>query len=258
MGSLVSIVTPYRNSRKYFERTYKSVISQTYKDWEWIIVDDNSSKEEKNFLDSLSANKKIKVFHNSDSKGPAYSRNLAISKCSGDFIAFLDSDDIWKDDKLEKQLKFMEENNYRFSATYFDVFDESVNKVNKEVRAPRCCSHKKFLKLDYIGCLTAMYRRDIYPDLAIPEDIKKRNDYALWLKLSERATCFVLPEFLATYVKRQNNSVSSGKKSKLVKYHRDVFIKLYNYSKFKATLCAWRNVLFYILKELSYTKRIKM
>lgn len=258
MKNLVSIVTPYYNSGEFFKKTLDSVLNQTYKNWEWIIIDDCSNEEESNSLDDLSLkDKRIRIIHNNIQSGAAYSRNIGIQNASGEFIAFLDSDDFWAYDKLEKQIAFMLENNYDFTSTFYKVFDEEKDRIIFNIKGPKKCNHKKFVRLDYVGCLTVVYKRSIAPDLAIPTNLKKRNDYALWLKLSEHATCYMLPEYLATYVRHKKNSISSGSKFQLIKYHRDVFIGLYNYSKFKATLFALRNVFFYVLKELFHKRKVK-
>ena len=254
----VSIVTPYQNSGVFFKKALHSVINQTHKDWEWIIIDDCSKEKESSYLEDLSKKeKRIKVIHNKTKKGPAYCRNLGIKNSTGDFIAFLDSDDFWSYEKLEKQLNFMLENNYGFSATFYNVFDEKSGKIVYRVKGPKKCSHKKFLILNYVGCLTVMYKREIYPDLSIPDDIEKRNDYALWLKISEKEPCHIMPEYLGTYVKHQDNSVSSVGKRKIIAYHRDMFMKLYGYSRFKATIYAYRNGFHFLIKEVIYKSKTK-
>lgn len=255
---LISIITPFFDSKKYFNKTFNSVLSQTYKNWEWIIVDDGSKKSESSFLNEIAKkDKRIRIISNKTRSGPAFSRNAAIRIAKGQFIAFLDSDDLWANNKLEKQLKFMLDNSYDFTATYYNVFDEKQGRISKVAKAPAKCTHKKLMRVNYVGCLTVMYKKSTFPDLQIPQEIAKRNDYAIWLKLSEHAPCYVLKECLATYVRHVNNSVSSISKIKMVKYHRDMFKILYGYSNLRATYCACRNALFFTLKELFYTSKIK-
>ncbi len=257
-SNLISIVTPFFNSKDFFTKTFNSVLSQTYNNWEWIIVDDCSDSLNATFLDEIAKkDKRIKIIRNKTRQGPAFSRNVAIKSAVGDFVAFLDSDDYWASTKLEKQLSFMIKNSYEFTATYFNVYDERNECISKVIKAPAECTHKKLLRLNYIGCLTVMYKRNISPDLQIPETIKKRNDYAIWLKLSEKVPCYVLKESLGTYVKHFDNSVSSIGKTKMIKYHKEMFEILYGYSKFRASLSALRNVFFYILKELFYVRKAK-
>ena len=257
-SKLISIVTPFFNSKRYFNKTLESVLSQTYKKWEWIIVDDCSSKSESSYLEEIAKqDKRIQVFHIDVRRGPAFCRNAAIKRAKGQYIAFLDSDDYWVNTKLEKQLNFMVENNYDFTATYFNVYDEKQGRITKLVKAPTKCTHKKLMRLNYIGCLTVMYKKSLFPDLSIPQDIAKRNDYAIWLKLSEKAPCYILNECLGTYVRHFNNSVSSVGKSKIVDYHRDMFEKLYGYSESRAKFYAYRNVFFYVFKELFYASKTK-
>ena len=257
-SKLISIITPFYNSKRYFNKTLESVLSQTYKKWEWIIIDDCSSKGESSYLDEIAKkDKRIQVFHIDVRRGPAFCRNAAIKRAKGQYIAFLDSDDYWVNTKLEKQFNFMVENNYDFTATYFNVYDEKHRCITKLVKAPAKCTHKKLIKLNYLGCLTVMYNKSIFPDLSIPQDIAKRNDYALWLKLSEKAPCYVLKECLGTYVRHFNNSVSSVGKAKMIDYHRDMFEKLYGCSKSRAKFYARRNGFFYVFKELFYVSKVK-
>ena len=99
-----------------------------------------------------------------------------------------------------------------------------------------------------------MYKRDIHPELEIPNNITKRNDYALWLKLSECANCYFYNETTAFYRKHQKNHVSSGRKTKLIKYHTDMFMKLYGFKRMKAERYAIRNAFYYFLKKIRFVK----
>ncbi len=251
----VSIITPAHNDEKFISETIESVLSQTHKNFELIIVNDGSTDETLNIIKSYD-DKRIVLIESKENNGAAWARNVAIKKATGDYIAFLDGDDIWEPQKLERQLDFMLFHNYDFSCTDYAETDEKGNPLNSKITGPDKVTHKKLLRISYIGCLTVMYKRSIYPDLEIPNDIKKRNDYALWLKLSERADCYYLHETLSKYRKRKS-SISSGSKIKLVKYHYRLFKSLYKLSNFRAALCATRNVLFYIFKRFKYVEPIK-
>lgn len=251
----ISIVTPTFNCSDFVIKTFKSILNQTHKNLEVIAIDDASTDDTVEKIKSFNDDR-IKLSVNSENKGAAYCRNFAISKCTGDYIAFLDGDDLWKKDKLEKQLSFMLDNNVAFSYTNYYVLDNGKNRITCYYTGPKVVNHKKFIKLDYVGCLTVMYKRSVFPELSIPNDISKRNDYALWLRLSEKADCYLLNETLSIYRSR-SNSISSINKFKLIKYHKIVFKKLYNYNGFKCMLFALRNVFFYVLKRVKYKKRIK-
>lgn len=250
---MISIVTPTHNCEKYISKTIESILNQTYKDFELIIIDDFSSDGTLQIINSYK-DPRIKIIKNKKNMGAAYCRNKGIELSNGDYIAFLDGDDIWDPLKLEKQLKFMINNNYGFSCTNYYVMNDNI--VTKKVISPRRITHKKFLRTDYIGCLTVMYKKSIFPDLKIDESIMKRNDYALWLKLSEKADCYCLSEYLATYNKH-SDSISSISKAGLVKYHCELFKKLYGFNNFKANIFALRNVIYYILKEIRYVRKVK-
>ncbi len=252
----VSVITPTFNDEKFIARTIESILNQTHANLELLIVDDCSTDNTIKIIKEYNDHR-IRLFVNDKNSGAAFSRNKAIREATGDYIAFLDGDDFWDVTKIESQLSFMVENNYLFSCTEYYIIDESNNKNGKYVTGPKIISHKKFLKMDYIGCLTSMYKRQIYPDLQIPNDIYKRNDYALWLKLSERTPCHYLYKKLAFYRKRSQGSISSGSKTKLVSYHKDLFQKLYGFSLVKAWFFALRNAIYFLLKKISYVKKDK-
>ncbi|MDR0935023.1 MAG: glycosyltransferase [Erysipelotrichaceae bacterium] len=255
MNYKVSIITPAFNDERYISETIKSALGQTHTNFELIIIDDCSSDKTVDVIKSFN-DERIVLIRNSENKGAAYSRNLGIKNASGDYIAFLDGDDLWKENKLEKQLSFMIENNYSFSASKYSLINEEGSPLYITYSAPKKMSHHTFLRFCPIGCLTAIYKREIYPDLSIPDSIKKRNDYALWIKLSERTNCYFLNENLAFYRKRRK-SLSSGKKTSLLKYHIALFKKIYGFSKVKANFYALRNVFYYIIKNLFYKRKNK-
>ena len=247
----VSVITPTFNDELFIKDTIESILSQTHKNVEVIVVDDCSTDNTLNIINSFN-DSRIKLIRNTTNQGAAYSRNLAISKASGDYIAFLDGDDLWMKDKLSKQLQFMLENNYTFSYTKYSVMNGDHR---FDVGGPHKISHKMFLKLNYVGCLTVVYKKAIYPDLQIPNDIYKRNDYALWLKLSEKADCYLFDEVLSVYRRRTSNSISSGKKNKLLYFHRVMFQKLYRFNFFKASLLSLRNALYYLFRKRKYIEK---
>ncbi len=249
----VSIVTPIYNDAKYVSETVRSVLNQTHKNFELIIIDDYSNDGSIDIVNSFN-DSRIKIIRNEGNKGPAFCRNVGIKTAIGDYIAFLDGDDLWLEDKLEKQLEFMISNNYVFCCTKYGTIDENGKDLKKYVYAPKVITHKTMIRCSYVGCLTVMYKRDIHPELEIPNNITKRNDYALWLKLSECANCYFYNETTAFYRKHQKNHVSSGRKTKLIKYHTDMFMKLYGFKRMKAERYAIRNAFYYFLKKIRFVK----
>ncbi|MPM14059.1 putative teichuronic acid biosynthesis glycosyltransferase TuaG [bioreactor metagenome] len=218
----VSIITPLFNSGKFFMEAYNSVISQTYPNWEWIIVDDCSSDDSFAIASKFAQNdSRIKLFKLDKNQGAAVARNYAISHANGRYIAFLDSDDLWKPEKLERQIAFMEENDCPFTYSYYEEIDEFGNETDKIIRPPLTLTYKKLLKTNYVGCLTAMYDTIKLGKVFMPL-IRKRQDYGLWLRLLKKtsyAKC--VPESLAYYRVRKDSM--SSNKIELIRYHWHLF-----------------------------------
>ena len=254
--SLVSVIVPTYNLERIVERTIRSILNQTYSNVEVLVIDDCSTDNTVKVIKSI-GDERIVLLENNKQLGAAYSRNRGIANARGDYIAFLDGDDIWYETKLEEQLKFMKENDYSFSCTDYDEIDENDKSLGVYVTGPKVMKHKTFLKTNYVGCLTIMYKRDIYPDLKIPNNIYKRNDYALWLKISEKAYCYRLKKVLSSYRINNSNSLSSGKKNRLFAYHQELFQKLYGFGGFKSWFYALRNVVYYFYRRIRYVKKIK-
>lgn len=253
-SELVSVIMPVHNDSTFLAASIESVLFQTHQNLELIIVDDASTDDSllqiKTFNDS-----RIHLIENKENRGAAYCRNQAIKEARGNYVAFLDADDVWAKEKLEKQLNFMKENGYEFSYTNFIRMDESGNISNCVITGPRVVKHKDFIKSDYVGCLTAMYKRSIYPDLEIDSSIRKRNDYALWLLLSKKSNCYLLNENLS-YYRLKKSGISKGSKAKLIKYHALVFKLVLGFSTFHSYFCAFRNVFYYLVRRIKYKRKI--
>lgn len=231
---LVTIITPLYNAESFIERTIKSVQAQTFKDWEHIIVDDCSTDKGAEIVKKwMAEDSRIIFLKNEKNSGPAVTRNKAIEAAKGRYIAFLDSDDQWKDNKLEVQLRFMQEKEVPFSFTYYDQIDEQGGKIGVFNNIPPKVNYSTILKNNKIGCLTVIYDTEFFGKTFMPL-IKKRQDYALWLKLLRRTEyAYCIPESLATYTVR-TDSVSSNKFG-LIKYNWRVYRNLEGYSVLKST-----------------------
>ena len=210
-NNTVSIITPTFNSSQYIEETLASIENQTYEDWEAIIIDDNSADDTVKVVSKFIAGKKrFSLIKLNSNVGAASVRNKAINKASGRYIAFLDSDDVWEKTKLEKQVKFMQENDVNFCYTSYYVCDSALNP--RYIRhAPTTVTYSDLLRRCRVGCLTVMLDREDLQPISMPE-IRKRQDLGLWLKLLRLPNTKVhgMDEPLASY-RKHNKSLSSNK-----------------------------------------------
>lgn len=216
---MVSVVMPTYNCGKYIAQSVESVIAQTVVDWELYIVDDcstdNTSEILKPYVDKYP---QIHYERFPENRGAAAARTEAIRRASGKYVAFLDSDDIWLPEKLEKQIAFMEKTGAKFSATGYGLMDEEGNSLHTAFIPPKKTDYKKMIRLsDPIGNLTVMYDQEALGKFEVPL-IKKRNDYALWLKMLKATDfCYGMEEVLGVYRTGRADSISANK-LKLGKY----------------------------------------
>lgn len=250
-GDLVSIITPTYNCGRFISDTIESVLAQTYPYWELIIVDDCSSDDTFKIVEQyLSLDSRIKYFCLECNSGAAIARNTALKLAKGRWIAFLDSDDFWHPDKLSSQISFMEENGYSFSSTEREFVDETGKRLGIYVSGP---SHiNKFAMHCYcwLGCLTVMYDAYVVGLIQIT-NIKKNNDYAMWLKVVEKADCYLLKRNLAFYRVRKG-SISHDKFFTLIKSHYILFRKSQGYSVIVSILLTMCNLVFGLVKKIKY------
>jgi len=211
MDSLVSVITPSFNSEKYIKECVLSVVNQTYLNLEMIIVDDFSSDTSKEIIISLAEkDERIKPFFLSKNIGAAEARNIAIGEAKGRYLAFLDSDDIWNEEKLEKQLLFMQEKNIAFSFTAYQMMSEDGKIFSNIISAPKNMTYSSYLKNTVIGCLTVVIDLDKTGRIEMP-NIRVSEDMALWLKLLKRGfDAYGLNEVLSRY-RETSNSLSANK-----------------------------------------------
>ena len=231
---MVSIITPLYNSEQYISQTVESVINQTYKDWELILIDDASTDDTlsiiKPFLDK---NSKIKLLKNKKNLGAAISRNKAINEAQGDYIAFLDADDLWKSKKLQTQIEAMQLENADICFSSYDQIDESGAPLNKKVKALPLLTYKKLLKSNYVGNLTGIYNSRVLGKIQTP-NLRKRQDWLLWLEAIKRSkkAAIGIQESLA-YYRIRKDSMSSNKFN-LLKHNYWVYKKGLEYSTAKS------------------------
>ena len=224
MNSLVSIITPSYNSSRFIVECVNSVISQTFQNWEMIIVDDDSNDNSRDIISDLSAKeKRIKSIFLEENVGSAEARNVAIKQSKGRYIAFLDSDDIWSKDKLEKQISFMNEKDIAFSFTSYQIISEDGKTKYSVITAPKKMSYHSYLKNTIIGCLTVIIDKEKTGDFQMP-NIRSSHDMALWLLIMKRGfSAYGLDENLAYY--RIVSTSNTSKKWKAAKEVWDVYRK---------------------------------
>ena len=222
VDGLVSVIMPSWNTSNFIAESIQSVINQTYENWELIIVDDCSTDNTDDVVAKFT-DKRIRYFKNEKNSGAALSRNRALREARGEWIAFLDSDDLWNPDKLEHQINFMNEHGYTLSYTEYEKIDEGSKTLQIYVSGPEKVNKHKMYNYDYIGQLTMMYSAEKFGLIQI-KDIKKNNDYAIRLQLYKKPdTCaYLLKENLAQYRVRKV-SISHDKFRRKFKSHYDLF-----------------------------------
>ena len=200
MNNLVSVITPSYNSSKFIDECVNSVISQSYTNWELLIVDDCSDDCSKELLLDLERrDERIQVIFLDNNIGAANARNVAILKAKGKYIAFLDSDDSWDSQKLYKQISFMIKNEIAFSYTSYQSISENGLDIIRVINAPYKMSYNNYLKNTIIGCLTVVIDKEKVGDFEMPS-IRSSHDMALWLLIMKRGfDAYGLNENLANY-----------------------------------------------------------
>ena len=251
-NELVSIITPSYNTAAFIEETIKSVQSQTYTNWEMIIVDDYSKDNTDEVVEKYFSDSRIKYIKNEKNGGAAVSRNRALREAKGRWIAFLDSDDLWEKEKLEKQIAFMKENDCSFSYTAYEEIDENSKPLNVLVKGPRKISKFGMHAYCWVGCLTVMYDLQKIGLIQI-EDIKKNNDYAMWLKICKKENCFFLNENLAKYRKRAGSISRHGIKT-MILWHYKLWREAEKKSMIGAAFYTMLNLVCGFYKKMDYVK----
>lgn len=217
MEDLVSIVMPTYNCMNYIGETVETVLEQTYQNWELLIVDDRSTDNTKKVVDKFSTqDNRIRYIELEKNSGVAGARNRGIEEARGNYIAFLDSDDLWKKDKLEKQVRFMQEHQYAFTFTSYDLIDEAGNKLNKCVEVPEKIDYDTLLYNTPIFTCTVMYDKKQMGDVRMPQ-LANGEDVATWLRMLKKVPyAYGIQECLVSYRKRAK-SLSSGVVTKLIR-----------------------------------------
>ena len=222
--SLISIVITYYKKKKFIKKTIRSILNQNYKNYEVIFVYDDYDIKELNYIKNiLRPIKKKKIINNLKNLGVAKSRNIAIKHCKGDFITFIDSDDIWKNNKLYDQHQFMIKKSFLFSFTSYNVIDEKDRLIKKR-KVKVVADYKNLSKSNFIGLSTVMLHKKILKRIVFP-NLKTQEDLGLWLKLCRQGIKLNHLNKPLTLWRKTSNSLSSNTFRKL----RDAFLLFYIY-----------------------------
>ena len=243
---LVSIIITYFRKKKYVSKTLFSILNQTYKNYEIIFVYDDNNKEDLKIIKKLLIGfKKKKIIINNKNLGVAKSRNIAVKHCRGSYIAFIDSDDIWKKEKLNKQISFMINNSYHFSFTSYAVINDD-DKVSGYRKVAYDAEYNNLINSNFVGLSTVIVEKKLFSKIKFP-NLKTQEDFALWLSLLRKGYKLRHLKTTLSCWRNSKNSLSSNIFQKL----NDAFKLFYFYEK-KNLISSIYSVLI-----LSYNKLIK-
>ncbi len=242
----VSIIIPYYKKKNYINLTINSVLKQTFKNIEILIIYDDPNKSELSLIQRLKKkDKRIKLIINKKNIGPGYSRNKGLAKAKGNYVAFVDSDDLWKRKKLEKQISFMEKNNINFSYTSYDQIDKNGKKI-KTISAPKNQSYQSLLKDCKIGLSTVVLKKKILKKNFKFPSLTTKEDLFLWLQLSKKNDLIGYNKVLSSW-RKLDDSLSSNISQKMI----DGFRLYYKYEGFNIL----KSIYYLFLLSLNYLKK---
>ena len=245
--NLVSVIIPYYRKKEFILKSVNSVLKQSYKNFEIIIIYDDREKEDLDLIKKIvSIDKRIKLIINKKSLGAGLSRNRGIKKAKGDFISFIDSDDLWERKKLELQIKFMKKNNYSISHTSYNIIDIDNNLLAKRT-AKNFFNVSELLKSCDIGLSSVIVRREILIGECLFVSLKTKEDFVLWLNILKKNFKIGGLRKNLMYWRKLDKSLSTSTIQKLF----DGYSVYYRYMKFN-----WVKSLYYlIILSLNYLKK---
>ena len=209
----VEIILPNYNSELYLEETIKSIINQTYKNWKLTIIDGNSNDETKKILKNYMKHPNINIIQLKRNKRAGFCRNLAIRNSKSDYVAFIDSDDIWDKEKLSKQIKFMINNNFHFTYTNYYTFKSNKKNILNEVKPAKNFTFEKYIKDTSIGTSTMIIKKSLIGNTKFSKT-KICEDYFFKCQILKKAkSAYCLSESLAKYRIRKNSLQSNKLKN---------------------------------------------
>lgn len=250
----VSIILAVNNCENFIAETIHSVLNQTHKNFELLIIDDCSSDETMSIIKSFS-DKRIVLFENKKCEGLTYSINLGLKNASGEYVAFLNSGDLWEENKLEKCLGYMTLNSLNFVYSNYAVIDNDGTNTDVSITGPKVITQNMLIRFNYIGHSTVIYKREVYSNLIIPANIETRSEYALLILLLAKEDCHLFDEILVKC--RKCSIVSSLRYSpRFLKQNYHIFKQTCGKSSMMAIFYSLVNALFYVLKHKKYRKNL--
>jgi teichuronic acid biosynthesis glycosyltransferase TuaG len=246
----VSIIIPYYKKKLFIKETIKSVLKQSYKNFEIIVVDDENSDESNDLLkEILKLDKKIRLITNEINIGAGLSRNKALGIAEGDFIAFCDSDDLWKSTKLQIQVNYMVENDIEFSFTSYEIINE-VGKILNYRFAKNLLNFADLLNSCDIGLSTVLIKKNLFNDIDLRfAKLKTKEDYVLWLKIAKKGINIFGIDKVLTSWRKTRNSLSSSTFQKLIDGFR-VYKFYMKFNSFKSLVCLLKLSFNYLNKKV--------
>lgn len=228
---LVSIIMPAYNAERFIEKSIESVLHQSYKNWELLIINDFSKDSTQTIIENyLKKDNRIKLFNQENNRGVAESRNKGIKISKGKYIAFLDSDDLWENNKLEIQIEYMLKNKVYMTYTQYSHITENGGFI-KDIEIPKSLNYKQALKGNKIGCLTVVIDKEKIGKIQMPN--LKHEDYATWLNILKKGiTAYGIPKNLAQY--RKVSDSLSANKLKTITWTWSIFRKSQKLNKTKS------------------------
>lgn len=241
----VSVVMPNYNGEDFIGQSISSVLAQTYSNWELIICDDCSTDSSLDLIAGFKDSRIRPPLRLETNQGAAVARNKAIEEAKGEFIAFLDNDDYWSSEKLEKQLNFMLRNGYDF--TYTDYF-QFTNSDSKRIKCRKLVNYKALLKNNYVLTSTVIYNAGNLGKIYM-QNIRKRQDWSLFINIVKQSQYGYNLPIPLTYYRRHENSLSANKRT-LLKYNFDFYHRVLGFSKVASFLLMLRFLFYYFLKKI--------
>ena len=252
-SDFVSIIMPSYNCGAFVSKSIESVLAQTWSGWELIFVDDCSTDDTQQIVvEYIAKDPRIKYHCLETNSGAAVARNTALKMAKGRWIAFLDSDDLWAPEKLERQIAFMKENNYAFSYHEYIEIDEQDAELGVYVSGKKHVDKFDMFACCWPGCLSVMYDAEKIGLIQIG-DVKKNNDTAMWLKVIRKADCHLLKESLGRY-RRRTNSITPKPLWKRIWAHYPLFRVAENMNPVSSAFWVIMNVAGNAYKKMFYVK----